>query len=309
MSETEQTPKRVEDLPKARIKTNWRSHIFWLIPIAAAVLAGYFIYNEVIKGGPTVTVLFENAAGLQPGKSQVKYRGVEVGLVEDIELTDDNKHVRVTVALHSTGENMAKEGSRWWIVEPHVGLTEIKGLGTVVSGDFIAVEPGTGKEQTNFIGLNEQAPPAPEEHGLRIKLVLERMGSLKKHSPIMYRGVEVGEVWDAMIGPDSQVIYVTALIKKGYAPLVRMNSKFWNAGGINFKLGLSGLELSAQSVQTLVTGGIDFATPDPPGEQAIQDTAFTLYEKPEQAWLSWAPRIKLPRRESAIPPVNPGEPQ
>lgn len=280
-------------MPKARVTRNWKTYLFWIVPVAAAALAAYFVYTEEFKKGPTITIFFSDAAELQEGKSSVKYRGVEIGTVERIVLTDDQRQAKVTVSLKRSGRNVAKSASEFWIVQPRIGLNEIKGLGTVVSGDYITVRPGTGKEQLTFVGLASPPPPEKEEKGLLIVLLSDRLGSVKKHSSVMYRGVEVGEVWDQQLGPESQVVLITVNIKKKFAPLVRMNSVFWNAGGINFNLGLSGVEVSAQSAAALLAGGIDFATPDTSQKQAEDGTAFRLYEKPKDIWLTWSPVIKL----------------
>ncbi|HJV33995.1 MlaD family protein [Geomonas sp.] len=301
MTQTPQNDEAKRPLPKANIRRNWWTWLFWAVPIGAAALAAFFIYQEVIRKGPTITVYFQDAGNIQAGNAHLKYRGVEIGDVEKVSLTDDQKMAKLTIALKRSGESVAKEGSVFWIVQPHVGLSEIKALGTVVSGDYVAVEPGPGKERTKFVGLSAPPLPKPEKKGLRIILVSERLGSVKKHAAVMYRGVQVGEVWDAHLGPDSQVIYIEINIEQQYAPLVRMNSKFWNAGGINVNIGFSGVDISAQSAQALLTGGIDFATPDAYGKEAIADTAFRLYDKAEDAWLAWAPAIKLPPHGSAVP--------
>lgn len=288
-------------LPKARVARNWKTWAFWIVPVAAAMLAGYFVYTEEFDKGPTITIYFSDAAGLQAEKTSLKYRGVEIGTVQHISLTDDQRRAKVTVSLKRNGRNVARADSEFWIVEPRIGLNEIKGLGTVVSGDYITVRPGTGKERHTFNGLDSPPPPEKEEKGLLIVLVSDRMGSVKKHSSVMYRGVEVGEVWDQQLGPDSQVVLITVNIRKKFAPLVRMNSVFWNAGGINFNLGLSGLDVSAQSATALLEGGIDFATPDTRQKQAEDGTAFRLYDKPKDVWLTWSPAIKL----AAVPANGP----
>lgn len=305
MTQTPENERGTPQLPKARITRNWKTWFFWLVPIGAAALAGLFIYSEVARKGPTITIYFADAGGLQPGNSRLKYRGVEIGTVDKVRLTDDHLRAKITVSLEKSGESVAREGSRFWIVQPRVGLSEIKGLRTVVAGDYITVQPGAGKERTEFVGLAEPPAPETEEKGLRIMLVSERLGSIKKHAPVNYRGVQVGEVWDAQLAPDSQSIYITAVIDRHFAKLVRMNSKFWNAGGLNVSIGFSGIDISAQSAQALLTGGIDFATPDTGGKEAIPGTAFRLFDKAQDAWLAWSPAIKLPPAEEPNAPPKP----
>jgi len=292
MSEPHDDPRRFEDLPKAKIEKNWKTYLFWLVPIAAAALAAWFLYSNAVKGGPTIHIYFDNAAGLQQGKSQLKYRGAELGEVKRVKLTKDNKQVEITLALDSSAAGVAREGSRFWIVKPEVGVEEIRGLRTIVSGDYITVEPGNGPPQTEFKGLSDA--PVIEPAGMRrIVLLLEKSGSLRKQSPVFYRGIQVGEVFSVDLGRASQAVYIVVDIRKRYAPLVRLNSKFWNAGGIHANVSLSGLNIGAQSLEALVSGGIDFATPDTTEKEAPSGTEFRLYDKPETAWLDWSPPIEL----------------
>jgi len=297
MSE-QREPRSFEDLPEARIEKNWKTHLVWLVPVAAAALAGWFIYSNLFTGGPTLHIFFDNAAGLQKGKSSLKYRGADIGNVTKVRLTEDHKRVEVVVELNRSAESVARSGSRFWIVKPEVGLEQITGLRTIVSGDYITVEPGPGAFQDHFDGLSD-APVVEPQGMLRIVLLAEKTGSMKARTPVFYRGVQVGEVFSLDLGHESQTIQITVDIRQRYAPLVRMNSKFWSAGGIHANISLSGLNIAAQSLETLVSGGISFATPDTTEKEAPRGTDFRLYDKPEDAWLSWSPAIDLGEMNSA----------
>ncbi|WP_243371662.1 MlaD family protein [Geotalea sp. SG265] len=295
MSDSDRDRAWADQLPQARVGKNWRTYLFWLVPLGAALLAGWFIYTEIIRSGPKLHIYFDDAAGLQQGKSQVKYRGAQIGSVKEIKLTKDHSRVEVIISLVSSAEGLAREGSRFWIVKPRVGLAQIRGLQTIVAGDYVTVEPGAGKRQTIFQGLAGPPITVTEGEGAthRIVLLAEKLGSFKKNSPVLYRGVQVGQVRDFDLGPTSQAVRIALDIQREYAPLVRLNSKFWNAGGINFSIGLSGMDISAASAQTLVTGGIAFATPDSFQREAPGGTFFRLYDKPDPSWLAWSPTIPL----------------
>jgi paraquat-inducible protein B len=285
-------PHSFEELPQAAVEGNRKRWLFWLLPLAAAGLAGYFIYRDVFAGGPTLHIYFADAQGLEAGKSDVKYRGAHVGEVKALALAKDSRNVEVTIKLDRSAATVAREGSRFWIVKAELGVGQITAPRTIVSGDFITFEPGEGKPQTTFTGLAETPVIAPDG-AVRIVLLAEKLGALKKRSPVFYRGVQVGQVDGCQLGPDSQDIRITVDIDKHYAPLVRPNSRFWNAGGVHVALSLAGAQISAQSAETLVSGGVDFATPDTTEKPARSGTPFRLYDKPEDAWLAWAPRIQL----------------
>lgn len=298
MSEHPRHAKTLEELPQARIERNWGTYLIWLVPIGAAALAAWFIYSEMLKSGPTLHIFFENAAGLQPGKSQVRYRGAQIGDVKAVKLTKDHRQVEVIVTMDESAESFAREGSQFWIVKPELGAEEIRGLRTIVSGNYITVEPGDGNEETSFQGLS-QAPVIPPKDSLEVELLAEKIGSIKERSPVFYRGIQVGQVTGTGLGKASQVIRIRVEIKRHYAPLVRMNSKFWNAGGIHASLSFSGINIGAQSSETLLSGGIDFATPDTSEKAAPPGTAFRLYDKADDSWLGWSPPIELDETNAA----------
>ncbi|HVV00780.1 MAG TPA: MlaD family protein, partial [Verrucomicrobiae bacterium] len=198
----------------------------------------------------------------------------------------------VTVELEKSAASVARRGSRFWIVQPRVGVEQITGLRTIVSGNYITVEPGAGPEQTRFDGLAEE-PVLEAKSALRVVLLAEKMGSMKKRSPVYFRGMQVGQIFDCELDTNAQTVRVVADVDPRYAPLVRMNSKFWNAGGINVNIGLSGADITAQSAQALLSGGVEFATPDSSEKQAAPGTTFRLYDKPQDQWLAWSPAIHI----------------
>lgn len=298
MTQSRIHPHSIDDLPRAEIERNWKTWLIWLVPIGAVALAAWFIFSHLLSAGPTLHIYFDDAAGLQSGQSLLKYRGAEIGEVKTVKLTRDHRRVDVTVSLYKEGESVARSGSRFWIVKPEFGAAQISGLRTIVSGDYITVEPGGGPLRTTFDGL-PSAPPIEPPQMLRIVLLAERAESLKERTPVFYRDIRVGEVFSLDLGGESQTIHVVVDIQPRYAPLVRMNSKFWRAGGIHASLSLSGLTISAESAQTLLSGGISFATPDTTENQAPRETNFRLYDKPEDAWLAWSPAIELKESTNA----------
>jgi paraquat-inducible protein B len=280
------------NLPKAKIEKSRISWFLWLIPMAAALLCVWYLCRDLIFAGPTVTIYFQNADGLQEQVSLIQYRGVKVGEVQSLTLTKDRQSVAVKAQLVKSAGNLAREGSVFWIVRPEIKLGAVSGLRTIVLGNYVTVEPGQGAPTNTFVGVEHE--PIEPIKALAIELHSAKLDSLQPQSPIFYRGIQVGEVLDCRLSEDAREVVIHARIDQEYAPLVRMNSKFWNAGGISFHLGLfSGAKISAESAQTLVSGGIDFATPPEPGSAATNGVVFVLNEKAEDAWAKWTPDIPL----------------
>ncbi len=179
-------------------------------------------------------------------------------------------------------------------MRPEVGIGNITGLNTVITGPEIDVLPGNGEPQSEFVGL-ENTPVALEEKGLKVTIISNRLGSLRPGSPVYYRGIEVGTIQRCDLSSNAVTVAIQVLIKQRYAKLVRNGSKFWNVSGLDVSLGLfRGLEVNMESLRSLAIGGIAFATPDdlkdPPAKDGM---AFPLYSKPEKDWLEWAPKIPL----------------
>ncbi|HZD42199.1 MAG TPA: MlaD family protein [Terriglobales bacterium] len=287
-----------EDLPQARVKRRrWSFSIVWIVPVVAAIVAGYLVYSRFSKFGPDITVRFRDASGIRAGQTFVKYRGVPIGEVKAVELSDDHQYARVIVRLHRSGAAMAKEGSLFWIVRPEVGVSRITGLGTVVTGPEINVLPGGGKSQSEFVGL-PSAPVANERHGLHLIIRSNRLGALKRNSPIYYRGLQVGAVQDARLSRDATAVEIEAYVNKRYANLVRTSSKFWNVSGVGISGGLlRGVQVRLESLRSLAAGGIAFATPDTKAKPAKDGAVFLLYNEPLKEWLEWTPKIAVPQEE------------
>jgi paraquat-inducible protein B len=293
-------------LPRAKIEKSRLAWFLWLIPIAAAGLCGWFVLRDVVLQGPTITIYFQNIEGLQKQNSFLQYRGIQVGEVTGLKLTPDKQHAAVQVQLSRPAASLARQGSVFWIVRPELKLGSVSGLRTIVTGNYIAIQPGDGAPTNEFFGAEE--PPVEHKGALEITLRAPQLGSLQKESPIFYRGIQVGEVLQSRLAGDAREVVIDAFILGSYAPLVRMNSKFWNAGGLSVHIGLfSGVKISAESAATLISGGIEFATPPDFQDAATNGTVFALNEKEDDAWEKWSPAIALSNPPPAWPESQPAK--
>jgi paraquat-inducible protein B len=295
------------DLPEADVKRRKGRSVFWLIPIAAAVLAGWLIWREHVSTGHKIHIQFDTAAGLEAGKSPVRYRGVKVGIVDGLKVSADREHCMVTVVLFEDYRDLAREGARFWVVRPQISGEGIQGLGTLISQNYIQLQlSGEGERKTEFTGLN-QAPAATEsmeKGGLRVVLLAPNRWGLGKGAGVYYRGMQVGTLLDSELGPTSSTVRFTLLVYEPFVPLVRLNSKFWKSGGLDVSAGLfSGLDVRVNDLRNLLQGGVDFATPDQPGEMPDEDAVFRLYAEPDEKWTEWRPEIPIQAGE-VLPPQD-----
>lgn len=279
--------------PRARVEKSYLTWVLWVVPAAAVALCAYFLFQDFVLSGPTIKIYFQDAGGLQAKDSMVKYHGIQIGEVESLRLAKDRQRIIVTAKLDRSAADVARTGSQFWIVSPHVSLGGIQGLQTIVAGDYVTVLPGDGARTNRFEGLSEA--PVETQPSLHITLLTHDLGTIQKKSPLLYGGIQVGEVLDCHLADDATTIVIDAQVLRAYAPLVRVDSQFWNAGGINIHAGLlSGLQISAESAETVVSGGIGFATPNDYGPQATNGTIYALNDKEVETWKNWWPALPLP---------------
>jgi paraquat-inducible protein B len=233
-----------------------------------------------------VTVTFADAEGLLPDQTQVRYRGAQVGIVRSVKLSADRQRVEVRARLDSSAAGLACDGSQFWIVRPQVTPAGLHGLQTIVSGSYLQVEPGNGKRCLAFTGSEQAALPPELRTGLVLRLTTPHIGTLNTGAPVYHRGLEVGSVESLALNDDATAVNIQIRIDRRYATLVRQNSVFWNAGGLDVSLKLTGITATAESVRSLLVGGIAFANPQPAGPLALAEAVFALHDKPEEKWLT-----------------------
>lgn len=282
-----------DEIPQARVRRRRTLRLVWIVPLLAIAIAAYLVYHRMQDYGPEITVSFVDGGGMRVGQTPVRYRGVQVGEVTGVALSQDQKHALVRIRLSKSAAGIAREGTQFWIVRPRVGFGQVSGLNTVLSGPEIHLRPGRpeGEVRREFTGL--ETPPSAIEGGLRIVLRGERP-KMRVDAPVYYRGVEVGVVHKLDLAPNSLSADVHVVIYPRYASLVREGSSFWDVSGVNVKAGLlKGVEIEFESLRAFITGGIEFASP-PGTARAKPGTVFFLHAEPKKEWLAWAPKIPIP---------------
>ncbi|WOO42165.1 intermembrane transport protein PqiB [Rubellicoccus peritrichatus] len=296
-----------EEFPDVVIVKHHRFSIVWVVPVIALLVAGWLIYNTYTKKGKDITITFKDGSGLVAGKTELQYLGVQVGIVNEVNLSNLTDVV-VKARLDKSASELASEGTAFWVVRPEISLAGVRGLDTLLSGPYITMIPGKSKTpQYNFTGLPGQPAAGPNEPGLNIVLQAEQLGSLKDGDPIYYREFKVGEIDQVSIASDAKTVHVHAHIMHDYENLIRENTKFWNASGIGMSLGLFGAKIKTESLESILSGGVSFATPpnDEMGNNVVDGTVFKLHNDPEDEWSKWSPTISLPDTvEVSTPQAN-----
>jgi len=264
----------------------WLPSLVWLIPIIAALVGLSLVVHAVLQRGPTVTITFKTAEGIEPGKTKVKYKDVNIGDVKGVTLSSDLSHVQVKVELTKEAERFAAEDTRFWVVRPRVALSGVSGLNTLLSGTYLGVDAGKSTEtKTDFVGLENPPAVTGDQQGHQYVLHTDNLGSLDIGSPVFYRRIQVGQVVSVTLDRDGNGVTLGVFVNAPYDRFVGVNSRFWHASGVDLRVDSSGIKLNTQSLAAVLIGGIAFQAPldQSPGNPAPDGASFHLADDQSDA--------------------------
>jgi paraquat-inducible protein B len=276
------------DLPEAVAvpRRRFTPQLIWIVPIVAVLVGGWLAVRAILERGPVITITFKTAEGLEAGKTKIKYKDVEIGLVKTITLSPDRKGIVVTAELAKETEGFLREDTRFFVVRPRVTAGGVSGLGTLLSGAYIGIDIGKSREtRRNYVGLEIAPMITGDEPGRQFVLRAENLGSTDVGTLVYFRRVPVGQVVATALDKDGKGVSFTIFIRTPYDQYVTPNTRFWNASGIDVSVDASGLQVRTESVVAILVGGIAFQTePDaPPEPPADVNTVFTLYSDRTEA--------------------------
>lgn len=281
MSEPQAVPD--EAIPQAVVlpRRRHRMQLVWLVPALAALIAVLLGVRAWVNVGPTITIQFPSAEGLEAGKTRIRYKNVDIGTVKAVTLSSDRKAVIVTATMNKGAASLLLDDTRFWVVRPRFAGGELTGLSTLLSGAYIGVDAGHAEdERREFIGL--AAPPSitTDEPGREVLLHSSDVGSLDLDSPVYFRRITVGKVTAIDLDNDGRGVTMKVFVRSPYERFVTTDTRFWQVGGVDLSLDADGVKVQTQSLVTLLLGGIVFGTPPgaPAAPAAAQDARFTLFD-------------------------------
>jgi len=276
---------RVYEAPEPVIRTldsNYRRRlsIVWLVPLVAAAIGVVLVYKTFTEKGPQITITFDSAEGLEAGKTKIKYKNVDLGILETINLSTDLSHVIIIAQLRKEAEAFLYENTRFWVERARVAAGKVSGVGTLLSGAYIGMDPGKpGKKTLQFKGL--ETPPIVTANlpGRHFVLQAPQLGSLDIGAPVYFRQIKVGQIVSFNLDDDGEAVTIKVFIHAPHHQRVFQNTRFWNASGLDFVVDAKGIRMNTESLVTLLIGGIAFDTPTDLEEcaQAAVNEVFTLH--------------------------------
>jgi paraquat-inducible protein B len=283
-------PPELSDIPDAvALPKHRRSlQLVWIIPILAAIIGASLAVKSYLQRGPVITITFKTGEGLEPGKTKIKYKDVEIGLVKGIAIAKDRSHVIVSAELTRESKGLLVEDTRFWVVRARISGGSISGLGTLLGGSYIGVDAGISKTKTPqmaFKGLERPPTVTMDRPGRQFVLHAANIGSIDIGSPVYYRRIQVGEVIAYELDKDGKGVTLKAFINDPYDQYVKSTTLFWHASGIDISLDASGVKVNTESITSILMGGISFQTPDESRSAipASPDSTFVLFDSRDEA--------------------------
>jgi paraquat-inducible protein B len=280
MTEPQTDSEKTATPPAPRVRKKAGPSLVWLIPLVTVLVGGWLIFKTLSEKGPVITITFRTAEGIEAGKTKIKYKDIEIGVVESVHFGRDFSHVIINARMEKEAGTLLRRDTRFWVVKPRLGLRGATGLSTLLSGAYIEIEPGQGAPQRHFIGLDVPPVVRADVPGTKVVLQADKLGSIGNGSPIYYQGILAGEVLGWELGTDRKTILLYAFIEAPYDKLVRSNTRFWNVSGMDVTAGAEGFSVHMESIQSLIYGGIAFETPDTleKVKENVEGLVFTLHD-------------------------------
>jgi paraquat-inducible protein B len=281
-------PPDLSEIPDAVVEPKRRRslQLVWIIPILAAIIGASLAVKSYLQRGPVITIEFKTGEGMEPGKTKIKYKDVEIGLVKGIAIAKDRSHVIVTAELTRESKGLLVEDTRFWVVRARISGGSISGLGTLLGGSYIGVDAGIAKKpQLKFKGMDRPPTITMDRPGRQFVLHTANIGSLDIGSPVYFRRIQVGEVIAYELDKDGKSVTLKAFINEPYDKYVKSSTLFWHASGIDLSLDANGLKFNTESVASILMGGISFQTPDESrgAAPASSDSTFILFGNRDEA--------------------------
>lgn len=274
-------------LPTARVDAprRFRIPLVWIIPLVAALIGVFLALHTWYQQGPGITIRFKTGEGLEAGKTRIKYKDVDVGQIDSVSLSEDGSYVIANARLARSADHLLVDDTRFWMVSARVSGSAISGLGTLVSGTYVGLDAGKSTEaRREFTALDDAPVVSFDVPGRFFVLHAETLGSIGVGTPVYFRRMPAGLVTGYRLGEHGKRIEVRVFIKAPYDRFVTHDTRFWNAGGVDVRLGADGVQVNTESLTTILAGGLAFLTPaDSPDEPAAAEHAFRLFATREEA--------------------------
>lgn len=244
---------------KAVLKKPGRISFIWIIPALAILITAILIWQNTIRTGREITLNCIDASGIEAGKTLVKFRSVTVGKVESVKLDNDYSRVILKVRMEYGTDGVLRKDSVFYLVKPRVQSTNISGLDTILSGNYISVNKGVSEDTTDTYELYDTVPADIFEPDIyKVTLLSSCHKKLSVGDPVTFRGFNVGTVSGVRLDVKTGKVIYSVGIQTQYMKLLTASTVFWINSGMDMSLGPNGISFNTDTLTSLISGGLSF---------------------------------------------------
>jgi paraquat-inducible protein B len=260
-------------------RSRWRVQWIWIVPVVAVLIGVWLAAQAILQQGPTITISFKTGDGLEAGKTKIKFKDVDIGVVKSVALSQDYSRVIATAELSRDAAKMLVDDTRFWVVRPRVSGGTVSGIGTLLSGAYIGMDIGNSKrDRRDYTGLETPPVFASDVPGREYVLKSDDLGSVAIGTPIFFRRLQVGQVTSYELDKNGRGVTMHVFINAPYDRFVVSDTRFWHASGVDVSLNTEGVKVNTQSLVSILVGGLAFQTPPGSRDDAPQAAAKTTFE-------------------------------
>jgi paraquat-inducible protein B len=272
----------LEDIPSAVAVSKRRKspQLIWLIPIVAVLIGGWLAVKTILEKGPTITITFKTAEGIEAGKTKVKYKNIDIGDVKAVNFSKDLESIVLTVEMNKGVTPHLVEDVRFWIVKPRVSGGQVSGIGTLFSGSYIEMDRGkSSTRREDFTGIEIQPAVTGDMQGRQFVLRGPDVGSHDVGTPVLFRRIQVGKVAVNELNQDGSGVTLKIFVESPYDKFVNSNTRFWDVSGIDITADAQGVKVNTDGLMAILLGGVAFEAPTGSGAlpEADPETVFPLF--------------------------------
>lgn len=243
-------------------RSKWRMPLVWLVPLVAVLIAGGLAVQSIMQKGPIITISFTTGEGIEAGKTKIKFKNVDIGVIRSVTLSDDHKTVLASAEMSRNASSMLVDDTRFWVVRPRISGGTVSGISTLISGSHIGMDIGASqKARRDFVGLESPPVLASGAPGRAFVLRSGSIGSLDIGSPVFFRRLQVGQIVSYALDPDGAGMTVHVFINAPYDRYVTNDTRFWQASGVDVSLDTTGVKVNTESLVSILIGGLAFENP------------------------------------------------
>jgi paraquat-inducible protein B len=267
-------------------RSRWRVQLVWLVPLVAVLIGGWLAVQAILEKGPTITVSFVTGEGLEAGKTKIKFKNVDIGVIKNVVVSPDHKRVVATAEMSRDAASMLVDDTRFWVVRPRISGGTVSGLGTLLSGSYVGVDIGSQTAaRRDFVGLESPPVFAAGVPGREFVLKSADLGSLDIGSPVFFRRLQVGQVTSYELDPDGKGMTLHVFVNAPYDRYVKEGVRFWHASGIDVTLETTGVKINTESLVSILIGGLAFESPPDMLDktEAAAQSEFQLFRDRDEA--------------------------